>query len=51
MVPLHFMPRPEDYTGHYVQLASRDNAAATTGVMVECDAGLGVRGLGVPPPG
>jgi NAD(P)-dependent dehydrogenase (short-subunit alcohol dehydrogenase family) len=51
VVPLHFMPRPEDYAGHYVQLASRDNAAATTGAMVECDAGLGVRGLGAPPPG
>ena len=28
--PLAFLPRPEDYTGHYVQLASRVNAAATT---------------------
>lgn len=44
-VPLGFLPRPEDYTGHYVQLASRANAAATTGVVVACDGGLDVRGL------
>jgi cis-2,3-dihydrobiphenyl-2,3-diol dehydrogenase len=49
-VPLGFLPRPEDYTGHYVQLASRGNAAATTGLVVACDGGLEVRGLG-PPPG
>jgi NAD(P)-dependent dehydrogenase (short-subunit alcohol dehydrogenase family) len=51
VVPLGFLPRPEDYTGHYVQLASRDNAAATTGVVVACDAGIGVRGLGAAPAG
>jgi len=49
-VPLAFLPRPEDYTGHYVQLASRANAAATTGLVVACDGGLDVRGLG-PLPG
>jgi cis-2,3-dihydrobiphenyl-2,3-diol dehydrogenase len=48
-VPLRFLPRPEDYTGHYVQLASRANAAATTGLVVACDGGLDVRGLGRPP--
>ena len=48
-VPLAFLPRPEDYTGHYVQLASRANAAATTGLVVACDGGLDVRGLGRPP--
>jgi NAD(P)-dependent dehydrogenase (short-subunit alcohol dehydrogenase family) len=47
-VPLGFLPRPEDYTGHYVQLASRANAAATTGIVVACDGGLDVRGLGRP---
>jgi NAD(P)-dependent dehydrogenase (short-subunit alcohol dehydrogenase family) len=46
--PLGFLPRPEDYTGHYVQLASRANAGATTGVVVACDGGLDVRGLGLP---
>lgn len=45
--PIGFMPSPENYTGHYVQLASRHNAAATTGAVVECDGGIGVRGLGV----
>lgn len=45
VLPVGFLPRPEDYTGHYVQLASRSNAAATTGVVVSCDGGLGVRGL------
>lgn len=49
--PLGFLPRPEDYTGHYVQLASRANAAATTGVVVACDGGLDVRGIGLPSPG
>jgi NAD(P)-dependent dehydrogenase (short-subunit alcohol dehydrogenase family) len=47
--PLRFLPSPEDYTGHYVQLASRANAAATTGLVVACDGGLDVRGLGLPP--
>jgi len=47
-VPLHLMPAPADYTGHYVQLASRANAVATTGVVVACDGGLGVRGIGAP---
>jgi NAD(P)-dependent dehydrogenase (short-subunit alcohol dehydrogenase family) len=49
-VPLGFQPRPEDHTGHYVQLASRHNAAATTGVVVACDGGLDVRGLAAAPP-
>lgn len=44
-VPLGFLPTPEDYTGHFVQLASRANAAATTGVVVACDGGLEVRGV------
>jgi NAD(P)-dependent dehydrogenase (short-subunit alcohol dehydrogenase family) len=46
--PLGFLPRPEDYTGQYVQLASSANAAATTGVVVPCDGGLDVRGLAMP---
>jgi NAD(P)-dependent dehydrogenase (short-subunit alcohol dehydrogenase family) len=47
-LPLQFLASPEDYTGHYVQLASRANARATTGVVVSCDGGLGVRGLQQP---
>jgi NAD(P)-dependent dehydrogenase (short-subunit alcohol dehydrogenase family) len=48
--PLAFLPRPEDYTGYFVLLASRANGATTTGVVVECDGGLGVRGIGAPTP-
>jgi NAD(P)-dependent dehydrogenase (short-subunit alcohol dehydrogenase family) len=44
-VPLGFLPSPEDYTGHYVQLASRANAPATTMPVVACDGGLDVLGL------
>ncbi len=50
-VPLGFLPSPADYTGHYVQLASRANAAATTGIVVASDGGLDVRGLGRPSAG
>lgn len=49
--PLRFLPRPEDYTGHFVQLASRSNASTTTGTVVACDGGLDVRGIGLPQPG
>ena len=48
-LPLQFLPTPQDYTGQYVQLASRANARATTGVVVSCDGGIEVRGL--PRPG
>jgi cis-2,3-dihydrobiphenyl-2,3-diol dehydrogenase len=44
-LPLQFLPTPDDYAGHYVQLASRANAAATTGVVVSTDGGFGVRGV------
>jgi NAD(P)-dependent dehydrogenase (short-subunit alcohol dehydrogenase family) len=50
LLPLRFLADPSDYTGHYVQLASRGNAAATTGVVVDCDGGFAVRGM-PPPPG
>lgn len=49
LLPLQFLPDPADYTGHFVQLASRANAAATTGVVVECDGGFSVRGMPPPP--
>jgi NAD(P)-dependent dehydrogenase (short-subunit alcohol dehydrogenase family) len=51
VTPLGFLPEPAAYTGHYVQLASRANASTTTGIVVECDGGLGVRGLGGAPNG
>ena len=50
LLPMQFLPDPSDYTGHFVQLASRANAAATTGNAGECDGGFSVRGMG-PPPG
>lgn len=49
VLPLRRLPEPADYTGHYVQLASRRNAAATTGTVVECDGGFSVRGMPRPP--
>jgi NAD(P)-dependent dehydrogenase (short-subunit alcohol dehydrogenase family) len=49
VLPLGVLPEPAAYTGHYVQLASRANAAATTGTVVECDGGFSVRGMPLPP--
>lgn len=42
--PLHIVMQPEDHTPAYVLLAS-DQARAITGIVVESDGGLGVRGL------
>ena len=47
-VPLGFLPSPEDYTGHYVQLASRAKCPCDHRHVVACDGGLDVRGLGGP---
>jgi 2,3-dihydroxy-2,3-dihydrophenylpropionate dehydrogenase/cis-2,3-dihydrobiphenyl-2,3-diol dehydrogenase len=41
--PLQCMD-PEDYTGLYVALASRGNAATTTGEVINAADGLGIRG-------
>ena len=43
--PLQFLPEPADYTGAYVYLAARGESATATGVIINCDVGLGVRGL------
>lgn len=43
--PLQIVPRPEDNTGPYVLLASRENSSATTGSIILCDGGLRVRGI------
>lgn len=43
-VPLGFMAQPEDHTGHYVLLASRANARATTAAILQSDGGWEVRG-------
>ncbi|MEU1520143.1 3-(cis-5,6-dihydroxycyclohexa-1,3-dien-1-yl)propanoate dehydrogenase [Streptomyces sp. NPDC005811] len=42
--PLGFLPRPEDYTGWYVALASASDALTITGTVIECDGGESVRG-------
>lgn len=42
--PLERSVRPADYTGHYVLLASRDNASTVTGSVHNCDGGVGIRG-------
>jgi NAD(P)-dependent dehydrogenase (short-subunit alcohol dehydrogenase family) len=42
--PLEIAPQPEDYTGHYVLLASRENSRTVTGAIHVCDAGEIVRG-------
>ena len=41
--PLH-CDRPEDYTGLFVALASRNNAATTTGEVINAADGIGIRG-------
>jgi NAD(P)-dependent dehydrogenase (short-subunit alcohol dehydrogenase family) len=44
-VPLKIAQRPEDHTGLYVLLASRENARAITGELLMSDGGVGVRGV------
>ncbi|REE06610.1 NAD(P)-dependent dehydrogenase (short-subunit alcohol dehydrogenase family) [Paraburkholderia sp. BL27I4N3] len=43
-VPLGFIAQPEDHTGHYVLLASRENSRATTAEIIQSDGGWEVRG-------
>lgn len=44
-VPLGFLPQPDDYAGSFTFLASRSMAATMTGAVINCDMGLGVRGM------
>lgn len=44
-MPLRFLPEPEDMTGSYVLLASRQNNRPLSGVFINADCGLGIRGL------
>lgn len=39
------LPEPEDMTGSYVLLASRQNNRPLSGVFINADCGLGIRGL------
>ncbi len=43
--PLRFAQKPEDHTGLYVVLASRQNSPATTGEVFMSDGGVGIRPL------
>ena len=42
--PLDFFPVPDDYTGPYLFLASRDSCV-TTGTLIEADLGMAARGI------
>ncbi|AKG70336.1 3-phenylpropionate-dihydrodiol/cinnamic acid-dihydrodiol dehydrogenase [Serratia fonticola] len=45
ILPLQFSPAPEDFTGPYLMLASRRNNRTLSGVMINADAGLAIRGI------
>lgn len=45
---LQTVPEPEDYTGHYVLFASKRDSSTATGAIINCDGGMGVRGLTEP---
>ena len=45
-VPIGRLPTPEEYAGAYVLFASRTDGAPSTGAVLNCDGGLGVRGFG-----
>ncbi|MFX1734294.1 3-(cis-5,6-dihydroxycyclohexa-1,3-dien-1-yl)propanoate dehydrogenase [Paraburkholderia sp. A1RI_3L] len=45
ILPLQFFPNPDDFTGPFVLLASRANNRTLSGVMINADAGLGIRGI------
>ncbi|WP_295684838.1 3-(cis-5,6-dihydroxycyclohexa-1,3-dien-1-yl)propanoate dehydrogenase [uncultured Nevskia sp.] len=45
ITPLQIAPRPEDYCGPYVLLASAADAGPITGAIIHTDGGLGVRGI------
>jgi len=45
ILPLQFFPSPEDFTGPFVLLASRANNQTLSGVLINADAGLGIRGI------
>lgn len=44
-LPLAFVPTPADYAGSYVYLASKANSPSATGAVINCDCGIGVRGI------
>ena len=45
ILPLQFFPSPADFVGPYVMLASRADNATLSGVLINADCGLGIRGI------
>ena len=45
VLPLQFFPDAADFTGPFVLLASRANNRTLSGVLINADAGLGIRGI------
>lgn len=45
ITPMQIAPRPEDYCGPYVLLASAAEAGPITGTIIHTDGGFGVRGI------
>lgn len=45
LTPLRLFSDPDDHSGAYVLLASRQDSRAMTGTVIESEGGLGVRGL------
>jgi len=45
ITPLRISPKPAQYCAPYVLLASKENSAPTTGIIINTDGGLGVRGI------
>jgi len=45
ILPLQFFPDPADFTGPFVLLASRANNLTLSGVAINADCGLGIRGI------
>lgn len=45
ILPLQFFPDPADFTGPFVLLASRANNRTLSGVAINADCGLGIRGI------
>lgn len=48
MMPLAAVPTAADYAGNYVLLASKANSSTATGAIINCDGGIGIRGLTQP---
>lgn len=44
-IPLGRLPKPSEYAGSYVYLASAENSGFATGAIINIDGGIGVRGL------